>query len=180
MAQKADAKTALTNVLVDPTNAGNVDDVMAAAGMAPQLQTGVMDELELVEVKEATAVAVEVFNRVKSEKMTLEMPPVSTDGIAYAGVAKEIVDKALKQKERERANRASAAASRNKVMRYQTELESRLNRVEAERNAYRKQCDELKNQIGSLQNAKDLIQADLSVAQVFLAKLRMENPDLVR
>jgi chromosome segregation ATPase len=180
MAHKTECETVLSSVLVDPSNVANVDDVMAAAGMASQLQTGVMDELELVEVKEASAVAAEVFNRVKSEKMTAEMPPVTADGIAYSGVAKEIVDKALKQKERERANRASAAASRNKVMRYQTELESRLNRVEAERNAYRKQCDELKSQIGSLQNAKDLIQADLSVAQVFLAKLRMENPDLVR
>jgi murein DD-endopeptidase MepM/ murein hydrolase activator NlpD len=179
MAEKTTGSTALSNALVDQNNVTTVHDVMTAPRAPSLLYSRVGDELELVEVKEATVAAIEVFNRVKSEKMTSEMPPVTADGIAYSGVAKEIVDKAIKQKERERANRASAAASRNKVMRYQTELESRLNRVEAERNAYRKQCSELKTQIGALQNSKDAVQSDLTVAHAFLAKLRNENPDLV-
>lgn len=95
---------------------------------------------ELVEVQLAQKEANAVFNRVKSEKIAEQaLSSIRNDHAAYEGLAKEIVGKALKQRERERANRASAAASRAKVIRYQTELETRLNRVEAERNQLRAQ-----------------------------------------
>lgn len=126
------------------------------AGVPPMAQ-------ELVEVKQAMVSAQEVFARIKTEKMESEPPlDVSTDP-SLQGVPKEIYDKAQKQKGRERANRASAAASRNKVMRYQTELESRLNRVEAERNALRGENST----------------SDLALARNFLLKLRSANPSFV-
>lgn len=133
-------------------------------------------DLELVEVKEAMRVAVDVFNRVKSEKMTSETSPLSADSVGYQGVPREIVDKAIKQKERERANRASAAASRNKVMRYQSELEARLNRVEAERNAYRRQCSVLKSEMGAVNSS---IRSELALAHSWISKLQQQHPDTV-
>lgn len=151
-----------------------------AAARAAAAAAGASDDLELREVKAAMREAVAVFNKVKSEKMTSEGTPVSSlDQVAYQGVAKEIVDKAIKQKERERANRASAAASRNKVMRYQTELENRLNRVEAERNAYRKQCAELKLALTASQASTEAIRSDLSLAHAWMAKLQSERPEVL-
>lgn len=118
---------------------------------------------ELVEVKESMVLAMAVFARIKAEKMEADpINDVSTDP-TLQGVPKDIYDKAQKQKGRERANRASAAASRNKVSRYQTELESRLNRVEAERNALR------------AQNST----SDLALARNFLLKLRSAEPVVV-
>ncbi len=127
----------------------------------------------LVEVREAMKEANEVFNRVKSEKIAEQaLCSIRNDQQQYEGLAKEIVGKAIKQKERERANRASAAASRAKVMRYQTELESRLNRVEAERNAFRKELAELKAAGDSGKQLHKL--------QGWLQKMEAANPDFVR
>ncbi len=135
----------------------------------------------LIEVRDAMKEANEVFNRVKSEKIAEQaLCSIRNDQQQYEGLAKEIVGKAIKQKERERANRASAAASRAKVMRYQTELESRLNRVEAERNAYRKELHELKSS-GDLDKKEtaDLIK-QFNKLQGWLRKMEVANGDFVR
>lgn len=139
------------------------------------------EEIPLVEVAEAMIAANDVFNRVKSEKIAEQaLCSIRNDQAQYEGLAKEIVGKAIKQKERERANRASAAASRAKVLRYQTELESRLNRMEAERNAYRREVHELRN-IG--ENARKM-QPDevrqLSKLQDWIRKMESANPQFVR
>lgn len=145
-----------------------------AAQQSPQLTANGGGASELVEVKEAMREAVAVFNKVKTEKMTSEAPNAPESHL-LGGVPKEIVDKAFKQKERERANRASAAASRNKVMRYQIELEARLNRVEAERNALRKELCELRSissSTGGPQHA-----ADLAVSRAVITKVRHAQAD---
>lgn len=118
-------------------------------------------EEKLVEVEQASIAANEVFTRVKSEKIAEQtLCSIRNDQAQYEGLAKEIVSKAIKQKERERANRASAAASRAKVLRYQTELELRLNRLEAERNLYRKTMMDLREQLMVLEQVKDKIKQD--------------------
>ncbi|CAN8061924.1 unnamed protein product [Agarophyton chilense] len=141
------------------------------------------DETPLVEVAEAMMAANEVFNRVKSEKIAEQaLCSIRNDQAQYEGLAKEIVGKAIKQKERERANRASAAASRAKVLRYQTELESRLNRMEAERNAYRKELSEIRNSHHIDTGRK--ITADeskqLAKLQDWIRKMEAANPQFVR
>lgn len=118
-------------------------------------------EEKLVEVEQASIAANEVFTRVKSEKIAEQtLCSIRNDQAQYEGLAKEIVSKAIKQKERERANRASAAASRAKVLRYQTELELRLNRLEAERNLYRKTMVDLREQLMALEQVKDKMKDD--------------------
>lgn len=141
---------------------------------------GASEEIALVEVGEAMLAANEVFNRVKSEKIAEQaLCSIRNDQAQYEGLAKEIVGKAIKQKERERANRASAAASRAKVLRYQTELESRLNRMEAERNAYRKELQEFRgaNEPPRKQSedSKQLLKL-----QECIRKMESANPQFVR
>ncbi|KAI0564476.1 Basic-leucine zipper [Gracilaria domingensis] len=141
------------------------------------------DETPLVEVAEAMMAANEVFNRVKSEKIAEQaLCSIRNDQAQYEGLAKEIVGKAIKQKERERANRASAAASRAKVLRYQTELESRLNRMEAERNAYRKELSELRNahHIDTGRKMSPDETKQLSKLQDWIRKMEAANPQFVR
>ena len=138
------------------------------------------DELPLIEVGEAMVAANEVFNRVKSEKIAEQaLCSIRNDQAQYEGLAKEIVGKAIKQKERERANRASAAASRAKVLRYQTELESRLNRVEAERNAYRKEVQELRVGEGGRKLQPDESR-QFAKLQDWIRKMEAANPQFVR
>lgn len=98
-------------------------------------------EEKLLEVAEASRLANDAFNRVKAEKIAEQSLHVNRaeEAAQYEGLGSEIVGKAMKQRERERSNRAAAAASRARVITYQQELESRLNRMEAERNAYRRQ-----------------------------------------
>lgn len=148
------------------------DDRMMALGMS--------EESPLVEVGEAMLAACEVFNRVKSEKIAEQaLCSIRNDQAQYEGLAKEIVGKAVKQKERERANRASAAASRAKVLRYQTELESRLNRVEAERNAYRKELQELRISVDIPRKNSDE-SSQLAKLQEWIRKMEAANPQFVR
>lgn len=138
------------------------------------------EETPLVEVGEAMLAACEVFNRVKSEKIAEQaLCSIRNDQAQYEGLAKEIVGKAVKQKERERANRASAAASRAKVLRYQTELESRLNRVEAERNAYRKELQDLRNSDDVPKKSLDE-SSQLVKLQQWIRKMEAANPQFVR
>lgn len=141
---------------------------------------GTSEETPLVEVGEAMLAACEVFNRVKSEKIAEQaLCSIRNDQAQYEGLAKEIVGKAVKQKERERANRASAAASRAKVLRYQTELESRLNRVEAERNAYRKELQELRSSVDMPKKNSDE-SSQLAKLQEWIRKMEAANPQFVR
>lgn len=135
----------------------------------------------LIEVRDAMKEANEVFNRVKSEKIAEQaLCSIRNDQQQYEGLAKEIVGKAIKQKERERANRASAAASRAKVMRYQTELESRLNRVEAERNAYRRELHDLKSS-GLVDKSENMeLWKQHHKLQGWLRKMMATNMDFVR
>eukprot|EP00177_Eucheuma_denticulatum_P005453 GFKZ01009910.1.p2 GENE.GFKZ01009910.1~~GFKZ01009910.1.p2 ORF type:complete len:242 (+),score=44.14 GFKZ01009910.1:80-727(+) len=138
------------------------------------------EEIPLVEVGEAMLAASEVFNRVKSEKIAEQaLCSIRSDQAQYEGLAKEIVGKAVKQKERERANRASAAASRAKVLRYQTELESRLNRIEAERNAYRKEVQELRSAAEVPKKTQDE-GAQLTKLKEWIRKMEEANPQFVR
>lgn len=149
--------------------------------VAPQLDKEDVLGDGLIEVRDAMKEATEVFNRVKSEKIAEQaLCSIRNDQQQYEGLAKEIVGKAIKQKERERANRASAAASRAKVMRYQTELESRLNRVEAERNAYRKDLGDLKA-AGELdkKETQDLVK-QFRKLQGWLRKMEEANGEFVR
>ncbi|CDF37196.1 unnamed protein product [Chondrus crispus] len=122
----------------------------------------------------------EVFNRVKSEKIAEQtLCAIRNDQQQYEGLAKEIVGKAIKQKERERANRASAAASRAKVLRYQTELESRLNRVEAERNAFRREVEDLRH-LTETPRKLGLDASHLPKLQDLIRKMEAANPQFVR
>lgn len=162
--------------VVDETGTVNVpipdESTLIGNSVAPPVQEETVEE-GLIEVREAMKEANEVFNRVKSEKIAEQaLCSIRNDQQQYEGLAKEIVGKAIKQKERERANRASAAASRAKVMRYQTELESRLNRVEAERNAFRKELAELKS-VGDAGKQMQKLQG-------WLQKMEAANPDFVR
>lgn len=161
--------------VVDETGTVNVsiadDSTLIGNSVAPPVQEESVEE-GLIEVREARREANEVFNRVKSEKIAEQaLCSIRNDQQQYEGLAKEIVGKAIKQKERERANRASAAASRAKVMRYQTELESRLNRVEAERNAFRKELAELK----AVDSSKQVLKL-----QGWLQKMESANPEFFR
>jgi len=139
------------------------------------------EEIQLVEVAEAMLAANEVFNRVKSEKIAEQaLCAIRNDQAQYEGLAKEIVGKALKQKERKRANRASAAASRAKVLRYQTELESRLNRMEAERNAYRKEVADARMAVEPERKASAEESRQLAKLQGWIRKMEAANPTFVR
>lgn len=159
---------------VPPELAIKDDDVLVARQVQP-------DEIQLLEVAEAMAAANEVFNRVKSEKIAEQaLCSIRNDQAQYEGLAKEIVGKALKQKERERANRASAAASRAKVLRYQTELESRLNRMEAERNAYRKEVADFRLAAEPEQKASPDEARQLSKLKLWIRKMEAANPSFVR
>lgn len=79
--------------------------------------------MELKERREAIAHAQSEFYRVKQEKMEKE-----------AKKARNTNPKEEKQLQRERTNRASAAASRAKIICYAKELEKRTDRLERERN----------------------------------------------
>lgn len=178
VAVPVDHKTA---VVEDPLQLGSAPPVTMAlqqsVPMLPAVQATEEEEVGLVEVRDAMKEANEVFNRVKSEKIAEQaLCSIRNDQQQYEGLAKEIVGKAIKQKERERANRASAAASRAKVMRYQTELESRLNRVESERNAYRKECAMLK----MVSEEKVHTDKQNNKLQGWIQKLEMTNPGLMR
>lgn len=190
------------NVSIPPVNMGNVKMGtvnmrgmnMAAVQAVPDQQHTLVkddeavlgrqnDETPLVEVAEAMLAANDVFIRVKSEKIAEQaLCSIRNDQAQYEGLDKEIVGKAIKQKERERANRASAAASRAKVLRYQTELESRLNRMEAERNAYRKELTELRNSqnidIGRKMTQDESKQ--LLKLQEWIRNMEAANPQFVR
>jgi len=170
-----------TQVVEDPLLVGSAPLVTVtlqqSVPMPPPVQATEEEEVGLIEVRDAMKEANEVFNRVKSEKIAEQaLCSIRNDQQQYEGLAKEIVGKAIKQKERERANRASAAASRAKVMRYQTELESRLNRVESERNAFRKDSVLLK----MVSDEKDQIYKQLQKMEGWFSKLEAANPGLVR
>ena len=137
---------------------------------------------ELVEVKLATKEANDVFNRVKSEKIAEQaLHSIRNDHAAYEGIAKEIVGKAMKQRERERANRASAAASRAKVIKYQNELETRLNRIEAERNYYRAQL-QLHQDSDTIVLARKITEMgeELQKLRTWLKQINDEKPGLIK
>lgn len=137
---------------------------------------------ELIEVKLATKEANDVFNRVKSEKIAEQaLNSIRNDHAAYEGLAKEIVGKAIKQRERERANRASAAASRAKVIKYQTELENRLNRVEAERNYLRAQVS-LHEESDTHMLSKEMTKMgeELQKLRTWLKQVNDEKPGLIK
>lgn len=155
------------------------EEETAAAAVNVFQQSRLQEEVALVEVGEAMIAANEIFNRVKSEKIAEQaLCSIRNDQAQYEGLAKEIVGKAIKQKERERANRASAAASRAKVLRYQTELESRLNRMEAERNAYRKEVEALRS-MGERRVTVDEVRV-INKLQEWIRKLEAANPQFVR
>lgn len=80
---------------------------------------------ELKERREANECATSEFHRVKQEKLRSELAKKSR----FAEGSDE-----EKKKEREMANRASAAASRAKIVCYSKELEKRTDRLEIERN----------------------------------------------
>lgn len=176
-AQAATVQAATANAIAQPapdTTPAKEDEAVFA-----QRHTG-HEEIALVEVGEAMMAANEVFNRVKSEKIAEQaLCSIRNDQAQYEGLAKEIVGKAIKQKERERANRASAAASRAKVLRYQTELESRLNRMEAERNAYRKEVQELRN-VNEPPRKQGNDSKQLTKLQDWIRKMEAANPQFVR
>lgn len=176
-AQAATVQAATANAIAQPGPA--TTPVKEDDGVFAQRHTG-HEEIALVEVGEAMFAANEVFNRVKSEKIAEQaLCSIRNDQAQYEGLAKEIVGKAIKQKERERANRASAAASRAKVLRYQTELESRLNRMEAERNAYRKEVQELRN-TGEPPRKQGDDSKQLAKLQDWIRKMEAANPQFVR
>lgn len=161
-------------------NVGNVG-TLSHVGNAVDVKVEESSGDGLIEVREAMRESVEVFNRVKSEKIAEQaLCSIRNDQAQYQGLAKEIVGKAIKQKERERANRASAAASRAKVMRYQTELERRLNRVEAERNAYQRELQELKGSGDEDRRETADLEKQFSKLQGWLKKMEAANPEFVR
>lgn len=80
---------------------------------------------ELKERREANEYATNEFHRVKEEKLRSEL---SKKTGFTRGTEEE------KKKDREMANRASAAASRAKIVCYSKELERRTDRLEIERN----------------------------------------------
>lgn len=145
------------------------------------LKSDAASEGRLIEVSAAMIEANDVFNRVKSEKIAEQaLCSIRNDQAQYEGLAKEIVGKAIKQKERERANRASAAASRAKVLRYQTELESRLNRMEAERNAYRKDLIALRSSGESSKRNQADANKQFAKLQKWIRQMETANPQFVR
>lgn len=118
--------------------ASRMEGVANADGIGSGITMG---EEPLLEVAEASRLANDAFNRVKAEKIAEQSMHINRaeEAAQYEGLGSEIVGKAMKQRERERSNRAAAAASRARVITYQQELEARLNRMEAERNAYRRE-----------------------------------------
>lgn len=157
------------------------DDIIHVLTRPSEDITHPTEDVPLVEVAEAMVAANEVFNRVKSEKIAEQaLCSIRNDQAQYEGLAKEIVGKAIKQKERERANRASAAASRAKVLRYQTELESRLNRMEAERNAYRKQLGVLRTMAEPSNKLQPEDSTQFIKLQELIRKMETANPQFVR
>lgn len=176
--------TSLANAVHLPGNTVQAVHLVPDAGLTTKeedITQHTTDEIPLVEVAESMMAANDVFTRVKSEKIAEQaLCSIRNDQAQYEGLAKEIVGKAIKQKERERANRASAAASRAKVLRYQTELESRLNRMEAERNAYRKEVGELRAAGDAAGKATSEDIAQLARLQELVRKLLNANPEFVK
>eukprot|EP00177_Eucheuma_denticulatum_P005963 GFKZ01010876.1.p1 GENE.GFKZ01010876.1~~GFKZ01010876.1.p1 ORF type:complete len:248 (+),score=32.67 GFKZ01010876.1:567-1310(+) len=89
---------------------------------------------ELKEIREAREFADHEFRRVKEEKLKSERAKKPSS-------ATPAQTESDKKKEREAANRASAAASRAKIVCYSTELEKRTNRLELERNTEAERAD---------------------------------------
>lgn len=103
---------------------------------------------ELKERREATDCANTEFNRVKRAKLENERAKSrlnGTDTSAYD-------EKAVKQLDRERANRASAAASRAKIVCYARELEKRTDRLERDRNAHALRAEKAIKRLKSLRD----------------------------
>lgn len=134
--------------------ASRMEGVANAEGIASGIRMG---EEPLLEVAEASRLANDAFNRVKAEKIAEQSMHINRaeEAAQYEGLGSEIVGKAMKQRERERSNRAAAAASRARVITYQQELEARLNRMEAERNAYRREVSILQAK------AEEKVEADI-------------------
>ena len=96
---------------------------------------------ELKECMEARQFAIREFNRVKREKLENER----AKSMRLSGVKDD------KQMDRERSNRASAAASRAKIVFYSKDLERRTDRLEMERNREMKRADRASKRLRGLQ-----------------------------
>lgn len=150
-------------------------------GLGGKTEEGVRapEDIPLVEVSEASRLANDAFNRVKAEKIAEQAMSVNRaeEAAQYEGLGSEIVGKAIKQRERERSNRAAAAASRARVLTYQHELEARLNRVEAERNGFRREVTE-RGQV-----AKEGISGmawRLAKVQGWVKRMETEDPEFMK
>lgn len=93
--------------------------------MSIMIPTNMDHHGELKERREANECATSEFRRVKRAKLDMERAKKSS---IREGTEEE------KKKDREMANRASAAASRAKIVFYSKELEKRTDRLEMERN----------------------------------------------
>lgn len=102
--------------------------------------------VELKERREANECATHEFVRVKRAKLEDERAKVGMWSPGSEDVKKE------KQKDREMANRASAAASRAKIMFYNKELERRTDRLEMERNKEVKRADRASRKLKALRD----------------------------
>lgn len=100
-----------------------------------------MNHFLLNERREASTIANEEFKRVKKAKLDTER---ANWGESCGGMTED------KQKDREQANRASAAASRAKNICYSKELEVRTDRLEVERNEERMRADRAMRQLKKL------------------------------
>lgn len=97
---------------------------------------------ELRERAEAQARATTEFLRVKRAKLARERAAQRSHGDA----------RVARQQERERANRASAAASRAKIVCYARELERRTDRLESERNSHAARAERAERKLGVLRD----------------------------
>lgn len=102
-----------------------------------------MNHPELKERREAYDSAVYEFNRVKCAKLEKERLRSNSD---YGKKGEQ------KRKDRERANRASAAASRAKIVFYSKELEKRIDQIELERNRQLGRAERATAQVEVLQS----------------------------
>lgn len=173
--------------MVASGQSGPASNTQAAAAAAAAAAAGApsTDEIPLIEVAEAARVANDAFNRVKAQKIAEQALTANRaeEAAQYEGLGSEILGKAMKQRERERSNRAAAAASRARVLTYQQELENRLNRLEAERNAFRKEVVALRARIESTTAAAAAgspAACRLAKLQGWVKRLEMEDPELVK
>lgn len=102
-----------------------------------------MTHFQLKERKEAYEFADDEFRRVKRAKLETER---ANSRSSPEGMTED------KQTGREQANRASAAASRAKIICYSKELEKRTDRLEVERNEERKRADRAMRKLKMLRN----------------------------